>query len=309
MNAGWDVVAGPRHELGEEPVWDAPRNRLLWVDVPRGQAWSAGLTADGIGRAELLFEDAGPISAVRIATDGTLVYAAGLRVHRVDPDGTRHVIGAIPGDESRWQVNGLVVLPSGTVIAGTLSRDRSEAGALWGIDPRGRCSVLVPDVLAANGLATGVDAGTVWHIDTFARTLTRYDLSDGELAGGGLVVSRFEDMPGKPDGLCVDPTGDLWVAMWDGGCVLRLSPAGDVLDRLSVPVARPTCPTIVGEANPLIVVTTARGSEQSALEGRVLVRNLSDRPTGATRKVISVNGGRIKRRKQPGTKTQHCNSF
>ena len=48
------------------------------------------------------------------------------------------------------------------------------------------------------------------------------------------------------DGLVVDADGCLWIAMWDGGCVRRYSPDGELLGRYPVPVSRPTCPGFGG---------------------------------------------------------------
>jgi sugar lactone lactonase YvrE len=255
-------------------VWDDPRKRLVWVDVARGEAWSATLNTHGFDPAQKLLRGDGLISAVRIAPDGTMTYAIGLSVVRVDPRGTSTLIGGIDLDPTRWQVNGLVVLPSGNVLAGTLSQDRSEAGALWLLNRDG-CARLVAGVQAANGLAIDSAGAAVWHIDTYARTLTRYDVLEGRtIATHGTVLSRFETAPGRPDGVAVDLAGQLWVAMWDGRCVLRLSPDGEELDRVSVPVARPTCCTVVGGQRPLLVLTTARSPENGRLEGRVLTAQL-----------------------------------
>jgi sugar lactone lactonase YvrE len=45
---------------------------------------------------------------------------------------------------------------------------------------------------------------------------------------------------GIPDGSCLDSGGNLWNARWDGGCVISISPEGQLLENIQVPHARPT---------------------------------------------------------------------
>ncbi|WP_291519619.1 SMP-30/gluconolactonase/LRE family protein, partial [Acidovorax sp.] len=71
---------------------------------------------------------------------------------------------------------------------------------------------------------------------------------------------KVEGQPygGRPDGAAVDVEGNYWVAMYEGACVLQLSPAGDVLQRIDVPVQ---CPTMVCFGGPdlrTLFITSAR---------------------------------------------------
>ncbi|MBY0409177.1 MAG: SMP-30/gluconolactonase/LRE family protein, partial [Burkholderiaceae bacterium] len=63
---------------------------------------------------------------------------------------------------------------------------------------------------------------------------------------------------GRPDGAAVDAEGHYWVAMYEGSCVLQLSPSGEELQRIATPV---TCPTMVclgGDDLRTLYVTSAR---------------------------------------------------
>ena len=48
------------------------------------------------------------------------------------------------------------------------------------------------------------------------------------------VDRKVEGQPygGRPDGAALDVEGNYWVAMYEGACVLQLSPAGEVLQRI-----------------------------------------------------------------------------
>ncbi|MGI8880386.1 MAG: SMP-30/gluconolactonase/LRE family protein [Jatrophihabitans sp.] len=256
----WATVPGPRHELAEEPTFDPAGDRIVWVDVPRGEIWSRP-AGDDAASATLLHRLDPPISAARPVGEGVLV-ASRMDLLVLGNDGGKTMLATIPRDPLRWQVNGLVVRPDGSVLAGLLSRDRSEIGELVLVEA-GETTRVVADVQAANGLCLDPASGDVWQVDTYARTLTRYtaDTFDGTL------VTRFDGLPGRPDGACVTDDGDLWVAMWDGAAVVRIDAGCTVLDVLQTPVSRPTCPLFVGNR---LYVTTAASPSRSSLDGRLI---------------------------------------
>lgn len=246
----WRALPGPRHELAEEPT--RLDDGLLYVDVARGEIWRRPLAETA--RPVLSYRLDPPISAARPDGAGGLVVATGTRLVRLG-DGRETTLARLPYDPIRWQVNGLVVLRDGRVLAGLLSRDRSEAGALVLVDGAGT-RVVLPGVRAANGLCLDDTGLGGWQVDTYARTLTRFAVRGDEF--DVRVVGTFGDLPGRPDGIGVATAGGVWVGMWDGGVVARVDAAGAVTDVLPTPVARPTCPLQLG---PHLYVTTARADD------------------------------------------------
>jgi sugar lactone lactonase YvrE len=71
--------------------------------------------------------------------------------------------------------------------------------------------------------------------------------------GQGLDTYR-----GRPDGAAVDAEGCYWAAMFEGARVLRLSPQGEVLREVRLPVRCPTMPCFGGRDLKTLYVTTAR---------------------------------------------------
>jgi sugar lactone lactonase YvrE len=71
---------------------------------------------------------------------------------------------------------------------------------------------------------------------------------------------KVEGQPygGRPDGAAVDVEGNYWVAMYEGACVLQISPAGEVLQRIAVPVQCPTMVCFGGEDLRTLFITSAR---------------------------------------------------
>ncbi|WP_163566685.1 SMP-30/gluconolactonase/LRE family protein [Fodinicola feengrottensis] len=61
-----------------------------------------------------------------------------------------------------------------------------------------------------------------------------------------------------PDGIAVDAQGGLWVALWDGGRVIRLDATGHVTAQVSVPALRVTSVAFGDEDLRTLYLTTAR---------------------------------------------------
>ena len=62
-----------------------------------------------------------------------------------------------------------------------------------------------------------------------------------------------------PDGLCLDATGNLWLAAWSQGQVRCYSPAGELLDVIELPAPHTTSLAFVGPELDQLLITTARG--------------------------------------------------
>ena len=88
-----------------------------------------------------------------------------------------------------------------------------------------------------NGMAFDAEGRTLFLIDTLSRHLLAYpvDVEKGAL-GQPAIVTDFLDLTGKPDGMTMGSDGSLWVAMWGGGCILRVSRSGVVEQKIRLPV-------------------------------------------------------------------------
>jgi sugar lactone lactonase YvrE len=63
-----------------------------------------------------------------------------------------------------------------------------------------------------------------------------------------------------PDGATVDSAGHLWVALVQAGKIGRISPEGQVVAVIDVPVQYPSCPTFGGDDMDVLFVTSIKDS-------------------------------------------------
>jgi sugar lactone lactonase YvrE len=245
-----------RFRLGEGPVWDAARRRLLWVDIEGGAVLEGALDGGAITVTNRIAFDS-MVGAVTVAADGTLLVAAQERLVVVHPDGMREDgPRVVPAGESR-RCNDGKTDPAGRFLVGTLSlAGPSEREVLVRLEAGGRLTVLDDDLALSNGLAWSSDGRRMFSVDTQRRTVSVRDYDPGSGAVGPRRVHlRLED--GFPDGIAMDAAGHLWVAIWGGGEVRRFTPDGTMADRVATGAPHTSSVAFAGQDLRTLVITTA----------------------------------------------------
>jgi len=156
-----------------------------------------------------------------------------------------------------------------------LSDARLDEAGLYRWDGR-QLRLMAEGVAVSNGLAWSPDGGSMYWADTKAHRV--YCLATGETLGVREVFAQWplrdpsqalDAYLGRPDGAAMDAEGCYWVAMFEGQRLLRLSPRGETLQTLALPVRCPTMPCFGGEDLRTLFVTSARhgrADEELALQ-------------------------------------------
>lgn len=258
MNAPRCVI-DCRHFLGEAPTWDACGDALWWCDIygPTLLRWHA---ATGMRRQWTL---PAPIGSFALcATGGRAVLALETGFHMLNLEGgTLTPIADPEAQLPGTRFNDGRCDRQGRFLAGTMNRRHdSPNAALYRLDADLNVARIAKGVTIANGLAFSVDGATMFWSDSVTQTIWRfdYDIRSGT-PSQRRVLRRFATGDGFPDGAAVDAEGCYWVAMFDGGRVLRLDPTtGATLREIALPVRRPTMPAFGGTELKTLFVTSAR---------------------------------------------------
>ncbi len=259
----WAATAAPVAELGERPVWDTRTGCLIWVDITAGQLHQLCAGPSGTAAADRVIATAGvPVGAAAPRAGGGYVIAAADGFRLIGPDGAAEGPPVRPaGLPPHVRFNDGACDPAGRFWAGTAATDGQQGTAsLYRLDPDGSVHQILGGVTESNGLGWS-PAGTVFYYTDSGEDRSRvraftFDPETGTL-GAERDLIRFAPGDGIADGLVVDADGCLWIAMWDGGCVRRYGPDGDLLGRYPVPVSRPTCPGFGGAGLAELFLTTA----------------------------------------------------
>jgi sugar lactone lactonase YvrE len=234
--------------LGEGARWDARRDELLRVDILAGRVYRDRVDEDGGLVPVRTYSVPGAVGAITpiAGDDGCLL-----------PDGAQHLIAEVAPAGTR--MNDAACDPQGRFWAGTLADDhRPGGGALYRLDWAGRIELVLGGLTISNGLGWSPDGGTMYLVDSGPRVIHAFafDAAQGTISEGRVLVTAAEEV-GAPDGLTVDAAGDLWVAVYGGGCVRRYAPDGALRQVLDVPAEQSTCCAFGGPGMQRLYVTTA----------------------------------------------------
>lgn len=252
-------AAPERFRLGEGPLWDPLRRRLLWVDILEGLVLQARLDGGRI-EVERRHQVDGLVGAVAVAPDGTLLVAVDQALISVSPDGTRTPVASLLPGGTRSRLNDGTTDPAGRLLIGSLSlAGPSDREVLVRLENNGEVTVLDHDLRLSNGLAFSADGRRLYSVDTLrGKVFVRsYDPVSGAVGGRESHLQFDLRGGGLPDGIALDAADHLWVALWGAGEVRRYTPDGR-LDRV-LPTGAPhtTSVAFAGDDLRTLVVTTA----------------------------------------------------
>jgi sugar lactone lactonase YvrE len=263
-----EVVWATPMQVGECPLWHPEEAALYWIDIP-DRAVHRLHPASGIHRQWKMPAEPGAIA--RCASGG-LTVALRNGFARLDTDsGNIVMIAPAPYDTSSTRFNDGRCDAAGRFWVGTMyePRDR-QLGQMFCLE-RGTVRLAWSgDMTVSNGLAFSPDSHTMYHADTTAHVIRtcEFDLASGR-AGAPRLFRQFsldktKNYGGRPDGAAVDSEGAYWCAMFEGGRLLRLSPTGEILREISLPLR---CPTMLAFGGPdlrTLYITSARHNRSAA---------------------------------------------
>jgi len=260
--------------VGEGPFWDAASHRLSWVDILAGAVTSVG--ADG-RRTEVTLPCT--VGAAIPKESGGYIAATATGFAEITERTT--VVDRVSMLPAGQRMNDAGCDPAGRLWAGSTElRFKEGHGAVHVVDEKWRVRTVLTDLTLPNGLGWSTDGRTFYLIDSIAAEVNAFNVADD---GFGLrdrrVLARL-DGEGLPDGMTVDASGSLWIAMWGGNRLIRLSPGGDILRQVELPVAQPSSCAFGGPELDVLYVTTAREGLETTGEadGSILaVRGLNVR--------------------------------
>jgi sugar lactone lactonase YvrE len=279
MSYDVQVAFGEAMQVGEAPLWVPDERALYWVDID-GLAVHRLVTDTKQHDSWIMTTE--PSALARHANGGLVVATRAGFVHLDTNTGAVTDIAPSPFDRAKARFNDGKPDPQGRFWVGTIYEPRDRPAAEMYVLEQGqvRCA-WSGGMTNSNGLAFSPDGTAMYHADTTTHRISRYDFdaATGAVANGRVLrefsMDKSAGYGGRPDGAAVDSDGNYWVAMFEGGRIVKLSPDGDALESIALPVRCPTMVAFGGDDLKTLYVTTAgkRSAEELAqypLSGRVL---------------------------------------
>ena len=273
MGPGADVrVAVARAALlGESPVWHPAERALYYCDIPGHRLHRF----DPLSGALKHWQFDTDVASFAPMPNGSLLLAMRDGLWYFDPaTGERALAAGPPYDPAHERFNDGKCDPQGRFWVGTIYEPRDPALASLNCFSHGKLVRKVDGITVCNGLAWSPNGRTMHWSDTKAHTIYAADFDP---ASGGLSRQRvFASFPpkqpdqalhaygGRPDGAAMDAEGCYWAAMFEGQRLLRLSPGGEVIREVALPVRCPTMPCFGGPDLKTLYITSSRQMRPAA---------------------------------------------
>jgi D-xylonolactonase len=249
-------------DTGEGPLWDDTTNTLTWNDIPAGTLFRY----DPARRTNVvIYQHTAQIGGHTLQADGSLVLFSEHGQILLWKNGSLEtIVDSIP-EVTGSRFNDVIADPAGNVFCGTMPLENGAA-TLYRLDTTGKLTTVWDDLTLSNGMGFSPDQRTFYLSDSDSRTVYRAEYANGELHNREVLI-RLDDDQAVPDGMTVDGNGDLWVAVWDGSCLLHYSDTGDLIDKVMFPVRKVSSLSFGNTNYGTAFVTTAGGKNRDGEDG------------------------------------------
>ncbi|MFN7996719.1 MAG: SMP-30/gluconolactonase/LRE family protein [Bryobacteraceae bacterium] len=256
-------------KCGEGIAWCPEENAVYWTDINRFLIHRFDPVTRDV--RSWMFDE--PATTVMLTDrDGTFAVTLGSRVILWKPsDDSRRDLGfQLPG----WpavRLNDAGVDPRGAMWVGSMQNnvnpDGSEGpldqstGALYRIEPDGSGTQFQDRIGVSNTFVWSPDRERFYFGDTFQNAIWAHDFNEntGDIGKPGPFFSGFTR--GLPDGSAIDEQGYVWNCRWDGACVVRVAPDGNVDHVVEIPARNITNCTFGGKDMNILYVTSAASAD------------------------------------------------
>jgi sugar lactone lactonase YvrE len=249
----------------ESPMWHPAEKALYYVDIP-GHKLQRFDPASGTLQHWDFDTDAACLAP---CLEGGLLLALRDGLWRFDPtSGQRHRVAEPPYDPAHERFNDGKCDPQGRFWVGTIYEPRKPPLASLNCFSRGRLERRVDGITNLNGLAWSPSGATMHWSDTTSHTIFAADFDPASgMPSNRRVFASFpikqpgqslEGYGGRPDGAAMDVEGCYWAAMFEGERLVRLSPEGEIVRIVELPVRCPTMPCFGGADLKTLYITSSR---------------------------------------------------
>ncbi len=269
-------------QVGEGPIFAG--DELIWIDIPAGaihrtnlvnlqtESFSVGKSVGAVAPYET--EEGFAVAC----KDGFGIWRNG-QLEMRDPFLT----------QPDFRMNDAKCDARGRFWGGSCEMSfQSNKGKLHCWEGGNQNRVMAEQLTLPNGIGWNEENSLMYLADSITKKVyvSTFDLADD-------FVPNFRELisieTGLPDGLAVDVDGCIWLAVWGGSRVTKISPQGKILEEHLFPVSQPSS-CAFGSDGTLFITSARAGISESDLAKQPLAGSLFTLSTST--RGVAVSGFR-----------------
>ncbi len=250
-----NIVWPGRAALGESATWNHIEKKLYWIDITKGRINCLDVATGENDYVQVT----GVLGTVVARAKGGVLATLANNVIALDFASQKIEILAtvFPASRDDLRMNDGKCDSRGRFWIGVATTKKYGHGGLYRYDADGTLTTMEKDVIFSNGLTWSPDNKKFYHVDTAKFCIYEYDFDlDKGTINNRSILFKLEGATNKPDGLTIDRAGFLWLAIYDGGKIIRLRPDGKIDKTIDLPVKRPTSCIFGGNNEDTLFVTS-----------------------------------------------------
>ena len=271
-----------RFQHSEGPLWNHHSQKLSFVDIEAQKICRFDPVTKDLS---CIFIENGPVGfaiPIRgepnkfVAGSGTDFILATLDSHENTTESLPEILAVVDTDRNGTRWNDGKADSSGRFWGGTIGPEVNEVvvpnqASFYRIKSDFKPKKELSSVTNSNGLAWNLQDDTLYYIDTPTLQVAAFDFEpiNGTISNKRIVFDlKKNNVSGLPDGMTIDKSGNLWIALYDGGAVVNVNPhTGKVIRFVKLPVPKVTSCTFGGPLlDTLFVTTSSRGLSKEELK-------------------------------------------
>ena len=276
-------------DLGEGPLWSQQRNSLFWVDILNKVLYEKSFNSqkeDYDNKWNLPYmcsalaeygEEKDKLYLLTEHSFGRICLKTGCYSPLIElpiKDGFRTNDGGVAPDGSFW--------------FGTMQKKPNSCqGEVFSLSPAGILTKQLTKIGIPNTFCWSKTGDSFYLSDSFRQKLFVYPYKNEKLqTNSEKLLVNLSESQAAPDGGAIDLNNHLWNAQWDGEQIACYDEKGALLDKILIPIPKPTSCCFGGPKNEYLFVTSAKENmtnkelEKYPLSGMVFMLKLpvSGRP-------------------------------
>ena len=245
----------PLCQLGEGLLWDYERGLIWWLDIDQSIIYSYNIKENFVHEIKVNRF----VGALMLTNTNHLLAFADNSLFLFNPEKNefKNLDDKLQIDAIDTLSNDAKIDRQGNVVFGTKHTTCNLAKAsFYHYDIiKKTCKVLGSNITVFNGPAFSPKGDKIYFADSPTGKIISADYKNGNITDKKVFAQTNSEV--FPDGMTIDSEGYLWNAEWNGFCVKRYNPNGDIDMKIDLPVPLVTNLCFGGENLDTLYITTA----------------------------------------------------